>query len=467
MLFSSITFLYYFLPAVVLVYFLLPFRYKNILLLITSLIFYAWGEPKYSILMIFSVIEGFVLGILIEKAQGKRQGKILVILSVIINLGLLAFFKYFNFFLNNINGILKQDISFLHITLPMGISFYLFSIISYNIDIYRGKFKAEKNILDFTTYITFFPQLVAGPIIRYSDIAVQLHHRAHSLKECYYGSRRFIIGLAKKVVFANSFGMLVSRFGETKEKSVLFYWLYALAFTLQIYYDFSGYSDMAIGLGRIFGFQFLENFNYPYISHSITEFWRRWHMSLSAWFKDYVYIPMGGNRVSVSRQVFNLLIVWMLTGLWHGASWNFVIWGLYFAVILIIEKFCLKNISWKNSKILSHIYVMILVMTSFVLFNADSISRAGTEIAGMFGFGKEAFVNAITLYYLRSYAVVLILGIIGSSPFLKNFYNRIAQSRFGENVAMVFEPVLLTILLMVITGYLVDGSFNPFLYFRF
>lgn len=468
MLFSSIAFLYYFLPAVILVYFLLPFRYKNILLLITSLIFYAWGEPKYSLLMIFSVIEGFLLGLLIEREQGTKRGRILVIVSVVINLSLLGFFKYFNFFLTNINGVFKWDFPLLSIALPMGVSFYIFSIISYTIDIYRGLFKAEKNILDFTTYITFFPQLVAGPIIRYSDILIQLHKRSHSLYECYYGGRRFIMGLAKKVLLANAFGALVSRYQEANEKSVLFYWLYAAAFTLQIYYDFSGYSDMAIGLGRIFGFRFLENFNYPYISRSITEFWRRWHMSLSAWFKDYVYIPLGGNRVSIPKQICNLFIVWILTGFWHGASWNFILWGLYFAVILIFEKFCLKKISWKRKgKILPHVYVMILVMVSFVLFNGDNMTQAFREISGMFGFTNAEFFNIESLYYLRSYAVVLIIGIIGTTPLFKNYYNRLPANKSIENVTMVMEPVFLTIILLIVTGYLVDGSFNPFLYFRF
>ncbi len=469
MLFSSITFLYYFLPAVILVYFLLPFRYKNILLLLSSLIFYAWGEPKYSFLMIFSCIEGFILGLLIEKEKGTNRGKILVFISVVINLGLLGFFKYFNFFLDNINGIFNQNFTFLSIALPMGVSFYIFSIISYNIDIYRGLFKAEKNLLDFTTYIAFFPQLVAGPIIRYSDILVQLHKREHGLSECYYGGRRFIIGLAKKVLFANAFGALVSRFGESDEKTVLFYWLYAIGFTLQIYYDFSGYSDMAIGLGRIFGFRFLENFNYPYTAQSITDFWRRWHMSLSTWFKDYVYIPMGGNRVSVPKQIFNLLVVWMLTGFWHGASWNFILWGLYFAVILILEKFLLKknNIFLKNSKIISHIYVMLIVIISFIIFHAETLTQAITELSAMFGLTNIPWINTEALYYLGSYGVVFLFGIIGATPLLKEFYHKIAQNKNIDSITIILEPVVLTIILLVVTGYLVDGSFNPFLYFRF
>lgn len=468
MLFSSITFLYYFLPAVIIVYFLLPFPYKNILLLIASLIFYAWGEPKYSFLMIFSCIEGFILGLLIEKEQGTRRGKILVIISVVVNLSLLGFFKYFNFFISNINEVLHQNLSFLSIALPMGISFYIFSIISYNIDIYRGLFKAERNIFDFTTYIAFFPQLVAGPIIRYSDILVQLHKREHSLSECYYGARRFIMGLAKKVLLANAFGALVSKYGESNEKTVLFYWLYAIGFTLQIYYDFSGYSDMAIGLGRIFGFRFLENFNYPYIAQSITDFWRRWHMSLSTWFKDYVYIPMGGNRVSPSKQIFNLLVVWMLTGFWHGAAWNFIVWGLYFAVILILERFLIKKNGWViRNKIISHIYVMIIVIISFIIFNAETLTQAVSELLAMFGFANISLINTESLYYLSSYGVVLLFGIIGVTPLAKNYYNKIAQKKKIENVTIIIEPLFLTIILLVVTGYLVDGSFNPFLYFRF
>lgn len=468
MLFSSIVFIYFFLPMVILLYFLLPFKYKNVLLLISSLCFYAWGEPKYSILMVFSIIEGFTLGRFIEKERSTKRGRILVMLSIVMNLSLLGYFKYFNFFLSNINGLFGCDFPLLSIALPMGISFYIFSIISYTIDIYRERFQAEKNIVDFATYISLFPQLVAGPIIRYSDIYIQLHERSHSFEACYYGGRRFIIGLAKKVLLANSFGLLVTNYQEASEQSVLLYWIYAVAFTLQIYYDFSGYSDMAIGLGRIFGFRFLENFNYPYISQSISDFWRRWHISLGAWFKDYVYIPLGGNRVLVSKQILNLLTVWMLTGFWHGASWNFVIWGLYYAVILIFEKFFLKKIKPTGfMKCLTHIYVMVVVIVGFVLFNADTLKTSLVEISGMFGLSSIPLLGTESLYFLRSYAVVFLLGIIGATPILKTFYQKLSNKKMVENLTLVLEPVFLTILMLIITGYLVDGSYNPFLYFRF
>ncbi|SHO43251.1 MBOAT family O-acyltransferase [Anaerocolumna xylanovorans] len=467
MLFSSITFLYYFLPVVLLLYFLMPFRYKNMVLLIASLIFYAWGEPVYCILMLLSILQGYFIGLRIEGTADSRKAKVLMASSIVISLSILGFFKYFDFFIANVNKVTHLSLPFLRIALPMGISFYTFHIMSYTIDVYRGKVKAEKDILAFMTYAMLFPQLVAGPIVRYADIAKQLHEREHSLSQCYLGSRRFVAGLAKKVLLANSFGVLCTKFQDSSDKSVLFYWIYAIAYTLQIYYDFSGYSDMAIGLGKIFGFQFIENFNYPYISKSITEFWRRWHISLSSWFRDYVYIPLGGNRVSKFKHIRNILIVWMLTGFWHGAAWNFILWGLYFAILLILEKYCFPKWTEKGNAVLSHIYVMVLVIISFVLFNADSLSQAGSDIGSMFGLSDIPFVSTQALYYLSSYGVLLLVGITGSTPLFKVLYEKFAEKGKGAFLFVILEPVVLCSLLLVITGYLVDGSFNPFLYFRF
>jgi alginate O-acetyltransferase complex protein AlgI len=467
MLFSSITFLYYFLPAVLIVYFLVPFKYKNLIILMVSLLFYAWGEPLYSILMVGSILQGYFMGLRIESFAGRKQGKYWMITSIVISLVILGFFKYYDFFIQNFNEATDLSLPVLSIALPMGISFYTFHIMSYVIDVHRGNIKAERSLITFMAYSTLFAQLVAGPIVRYADIAEQLHNRRHSLEQIYCGSRRFVVGLSKKVLLANSFGLLVTQFIDSEEKSILFFWLYAIAFTLQIYYDFSGYSDMAIGLGQIFGFRFLENFQYPYIAKSITEFWRRWHISLSSWFRDYVYIPMGGNRVSKRRQVFNLLVVWMLTGLWHGAAWNFIIWGLYFAILLILEKFCLFKCKLKVSTLFSHIYVMVLVMISFVLFNAENLGQAVGDISGMFGLTGIGAVTQEALYYLKSYLILLVIGIIGATPFAGKLYLSATKDKLGSCIALVLEPIVLVGLLLVITGYLVDGSFNPFLYFRF
>lgn len=467
MLFSSITFLYYFLPIVLILYFLMPFRFKNMVLLIASLIFYAWGEPVYCILMLLSILQGYFIGLRIDSITDGRRAKALVAASVVISLSILGFFKYFDFFIENVNKATHLSLPLLRIALPMGISFYTFHIMSYTIDVYRGKVKAEKNILAFMTYATLFPQLVAGPIVRYADIARQLHQRQHSLSQAYLGSRRFIVGLSKKVLLANTFGVICAQFRDSGDKSVLFYWIYGVAYTLQIYYDFSGYSDMALGLGRIFGFQFVENFNYPYIAGSITEFWRRWHISLSSWFRDYVYIPLGGNRVSKYKQIRNLLIVWMLTGFWHGAAWNFILWGLYFAVLLILEKFCFPKWSAKGSSLLAHLYVLLAVIVSFVLFNSGSLSQAGRDIGGMFGVLGLPLISTEALYTLGSYGILLFIGIIGSTPLFKVFHGRITEKGKGASLAIILEPAALCGLLLVITGYLVDGSFNPFLYFRF
>ena len=465
MLFSSIPFLYYFLPLVLAVYFLTPARFRNAVLLLASLIFYAWGEPKYVLLMLASILSGYGFGLLQERYRGQKGAKLVCGLSVAVSLSFLLYFKYADFFLENFNAATGLGVPLLRIALPIGISFYTFQIISYTVDVYRGE-PAQKNLIHLAAYVAMVPQLIAGPIVRYSDIAQQLEHRSHSTALAAEGVRRFLIGLGKKILIANQLGELCSVFRASDEKSVLFYWLYAVAFALHIYFDFSGYSDMAIGLGKVFGFHFLENFNYPYISASITEFWRRWHMSLGTWFRDYVYIPLGGNRVGRARQLLNILVVWMLTGFWHGAAWNFVVWGLMFAVLLIMEKlWLLKPLS--KCRPLAHLYVVFFVVISFVIFNAENMGQALSDIGGLFGAGGIPLVSAEAVYCLRSFALVLILAVFGATPLLRNGLVRLSQYPTAGKVLNALEPFTLFILLLVMTGYLVDGSFNPFLYFRF
>ena len=465
MLFSSIPFLYYFLPLVLAVYFLTPARFRNAVLLLASLIFYAWGEPKYVLLMLASILSGYGFGLLQERYRGQKGAKLVCGLSVAVSLSFLLYFKYADFFLENFNAATGLGVPLLRIALPIGISFYTFQIISYTVDVYRGE-PAQKNLIHLAAYVAMFPQLIAGPIVRYSDIAQQLEHRSHSTALAAEGVRRFLIGLGKKILIANQLGELCSVFRASDEKSVLFYCLYAVAFALHIYFDFSGYSDMAIGLGKVFGFHFLENFNYPYISASITEFWRRWHISLGTWFRDYVYIPLGGNRVGRARQLLNILVVWMLTGFWHGAAWNFVVWGLMFAVLLIMEKlWLLKPLS--KCRPLAHLYVVFFVVISFVIFNAENMGQALSDIGGLFGAGGIPLVSAEAVYCLRSFALVLILAVLGATPLLRNGLVRLSQYPTAGKVLNALEPFTLFVLLLVMTGYLVDGSFNPFLYFRF
>ena len=468
MIFSSIPFLYYFLPAVILLYFVVPGRAKNVVLLLASLVFYAWGELRYTLLMLVMITQGYILGRLIDSKR--RWSKLFLTISVVISLGVLGYFKYAGFFLESFAAVTGIAVPVLKVTLPIGISFYTFQVISYVIDVYRGTVAAQKSYIDMAMYISMFPQLIAGPIVRYSDIEGQLRTREHSAQKAALGIRRFIIGLSKKVLIANQLGELIDAYGSASEPSVLFVWLYAVACTLQIYFDFSGYSDMAIGLGKIFGFDFPENFNYPYISKSITEFWRRWHISLGTWFRDYVYIPLGGNRVKKWRWFLNILIVWALTGLWHGAAWNFVVWGLYMAFFLILEKLFLLPLL-KKSRVLGHVYTMLLVLISFVIFSAADMADAGNVIAKMFGAGGLAAVSGESLYYLRSHAVTLLIAVFGSLPVVRNLFAGL-ERKMPENKAVnviytVGEPLILAALLILVTGYLVDGSFNPFLYFRF
>ena len=460
MLFSSIPFLYYFLPAVLILYFLAPWKLKNSVLLLSSLIFYGWGEPKLLILMVFTIALFYFCGLAIDRAGEGRGRKLWLTVSVVISIALLGLFKYADFFIGNVNAITGLSLPLLRLALPVGISFYTFQCLSYTIDVYRGRVTAQKNPISFGAYVALFPQLIAGPIVRYVDVARELENRQTTWEDVSYGLRRFLVGLGKKVILADNLALLIKLFRESSEPSVLFYWMYAVAFLLNIYFDFSGYSDMAIGMGRLFGFHFIENFDYPYLSKSVTEFWRRWHMSLGSWFRDYVYIPLGGNRVSKKRWVFNILVVWMLTGAWHGAAWNFVLWGLLFAVLLLLEKWLpLRNLP----DVLRHGYVLAVITLSFVLFNAESMAQAGSDFAALFGFGGLPLATAETLYYLKSYGLLFAAACLGATPLPKLLAKRAANSPCGPVLDFVFQVLLL----MICTAYLVDGSFSPFLYFRF
>lgn len=458
MIFSSITFLYYFLPITIVLYFLTPQRHRNVTLLLVSLFFYGWSEPRIVFYMLLTITVNYVLGLLIE--QKPQQKKLWLTMSVVFCLGSLGYFKYADFFIESFNQATGLSLKLLNVALPVGISFYTFQVLSYVIDVYRGDVMPQKSWLRLATYISMFPQLIAGPIVRYHDVALQLESRSYSVDGIAEGGRRFVYGLAKKVLLANVLGELCADFRMVQENSVAFCWLYAAAFTLQIYYDFSGYSDMAIGLGRILGFDFMENFRYPLTAKSITEFWRRWHISLGSWFRDYVYIPLGGSRVKPFRAYCNILIVWMLTGLWHGAAWNFVLWGLYFALLLLIEKrFLLACLA--DKAVFSHIYVIFAVTISFVLFNGETLSQAAGDLAGMFGLAGLPLMTEETLYYLSGYGLILMAALIGATPAVA----MAAQKLKGR--AGWAEPLLLVCLLILITACLVDGSFNPFLYFRF
>jgi len=461
MLFSSVPFLYYFLPIVLIAYFLVPRALKNTVLLLSSLVFYGWGEPKLLGLMVFTILLFYGCGLAIGSCTQQKWKKFWLTVSVVISVALLGLFKYADFFIGSFNSVTGLSVPFLRLALPVGISFYTFQCLSYTIDVYRGNVPSQKNPISFGAYVALFPQLIAGPIVRYVDVARELDSRTHSWDDVALGLRRFLVGLAKKVILADNFALLMKMFRESNEQSVLFFWMYAIAFTLNIYFDFSGYSDMAIGLGRVFGFRFIENFNYPYLSKSVAEFWRRWHMSLGSWFRDYIYIPLGGNRVSKGRWVFNTLVVWMLTGMWHGAAWNFILWGLLYAVCLLAEKWI--PALQKLPTVLRRAYTLLVVVLGFVLFNAENIAQAGSDLAGMFGFGGVPLVTAETLYYLKSYAVLFVLGFVGATPLVRDT----AQKLYKHKAVAVLEPVVLILLLLVCSGYLVDGSFSPFLYFRF
>ena len=463
MVFSSIPFLYFFLPAVLLCYFAVPAKAKDVILLVFSLLFYWWGEPKYALLMVFTITFCYFAGRILESRREKsRESKAILIFSVAVPLGFLAVFKYADFFIGSINS-LGADIPLLKLALPIGISFYTFQAISYLIDVNRGDIPAEKSLITLAAYITLFPQLIAGPIVRYSDVADDMKNRKINLKNLSDGIRRFVYGIGKKVLIANLLGTICSVYRDSADPSVLYAWIYAVSYSLQIYFDFSAYSDMAIGLGKILGLNFLENFNYPYISKSITEFWRRWHISLSSWFRDYVYIPLGGNRVKKSRQIFNIMVVWCLTGFWHGAGWTFIAWGLYFGILLLCEKFIWGKAIEKLPRVFRHIYVIFIVIISFVIFNASTFTEAWNDIMNLLGISGIPLVSGSAVYALKSNAILLTIAFFGATPVMKKLCLKY-EDKFPVRI---LEVASIVVILVVSTAYLVDGSFNPFLYFRF
>ena len=465
MVFSSLVFLYAFLPATLLVYFLVPKVLKNGILFLFSLVFYAWGEPRYLPLILLSIAQGYGIGLLIARCRSRKWAKFWLAVSIVLSLGILACFKYADFAISTINSVFRADLPLWHLALPVGISFYTFQILSYTVDVYRGDVQAQRNPIHFGAYVVFFPQLIAGPIVRYADIAQALENRKTTLDGAYAGMVRFFIGLGKKVLLANQLGSLYSAYGDSAQPSVLFAWLSAIAYMLQIYFDFSGYSDMALGMGKIFGFDFPENFRYPYVARSITDFWRRWHMSLSTWFRDYVYIPLGGNRVRKLLWIRNIFIVWCLTGLWHGAGWNFLLWGLFFFFFLLAEKL------WYGAALerhpgLGHGYVLLAVLLGFVLFAGETMTQVWDNLEGMFGLGGLPAWTVESVYYLRSSLILLAVSCIGATPLPARLYRRLSASTGGPVLA-VLQPVALVLILLLSTAFLVDGSFNPFLYFRF
>ncbi len=459
MLFSSIAFLYVFLPLLLIVYFAIPSKFRNLVLLTFSLLFYFLGEPKYIIVLLLSCVINYYASKLIDK---RKKARLILILDIIYNVGQLLVFKYTDFFIDNINNIFGLDMSFMYIVMPIGISFFTFQALGYVIDVYNKEHPPANNLLEFMTYISLFPQLIAGPIVRYRDVKEEMTNRTTSFSKFSEGIKRFTIGLGKKVLLANVLGEFATL---CTEQTVLASWLRPIAYTLQIYFDFSGYSDMAIGLGLMFGFRFLENFNYPLIASSITDFWRRWHMSLSTWFRDYIYIPLGGNRVSKLKWIRNIFVVWFLTGFWHGASWNFILWGLYFGVLLVIEKIFLAKFLDKT-KIFKYIYTSLIVVISFLIFNAASLSEIGNSLKNMFFLNNIPLTGQVTIYYLRSYLVLFIIAIIGATPLMKNVVSKLNNTKLNK-VINILEPIFYLILLTLSTAYLIDASFNPFLYFRF
>lgn len=470
MLFNSYVFMLAFLPLTLLCYFLLgrlpeKIQLNKVFLVLASFLFYGYNNPSYVPIIAGSILINYALSQLMLTQQKKALRLPLMLLGLFLNLGVLFYFKYHDFFFENLNGAFGLHLTLNHLALPLGISFFTFQQLSYVIDSYK-RTVPRYNILDYSLFVTFFPQLIAGPIVRYSDVAAELKSRTHSVSAAAEGVRRFTVGFAKKILLANQFGALASAYKSTQDASVLFVWLYALAFLLQVYFDFSGYSDMAIGLGRMLGFHFPENFNYPYISASITEFWRRWHMSLGSWFRDYLYIPLGGSRKGKARQLLNILIVWLATGLWHGAAWTFVLWGLWFAVLLLLEKLALLPVLEKH-RVLGHVYTLFFVTLGFVLFDADSAAQAVSRISAMLGAGGLPLSSAQAVYYLKSYGPLLVLGILCATPLPKMIVAKLRKSKGAATALDVLEPLCVLILLLLGTAFLVDGSFNPFLYFRF
>lgn len=481
MVFSSMVFLCGFLPTVLIVYAICPARYRNFFLFIASLFFYAWGEPRYIVIMLFSTVFDFCNGLLMEYLdhKGRQQyRKWVLVLSVMVNIGILCFFKYTDFVLQSVGELTGKPVQLLKLALPIGISFYTFQTLSYTIDVYRRQVQVQHNIIDFGMYVCLFPQLIAGPIVRYSDIQDQIRDHRGSWDDRFYGVQRFITGLAKKVLLANQIGALWDQISVLQhgDMSMAAAWLGAIAYTFQIYFDFSGYSDMAIGLGHLFGLRFPENFNYPYLSQSITEFWRRWHITLGTWFREYVYIPLGGNRKGMLRQIFNLLVVWFLTGLWHGAGWNFILWGLYFFVLLLVEKLFLLKEMKRWPRVFRHLYAMFFIILGWAVFACDDMKVLSTYIGTMFGVDTVAG-NSISLYYWSSYGLFLVVLLIGSLELPRRLGEKLcecirgqlgaAAPARGERIVFLLRLVWLAVLLTASTALLVSGSYNPFLYFRF
>lgn len=471
MVFSSITFLFRFLPIFMILYFITPRRMRNIILFLGSLVFYAWGEPVYVLLMLFSTVSDYVHGRIIGACKSRHVARGALISSIVINLGILCFFKYSDFLIGSINGLLGCSIPLLELPLPIGISFYTFQTMSYTIDCYRGEAKVQKNILDFGVYVTMFPQLIAGPIVKYRDVQQQLHERKADIHGISYGCRRFAVGLAKKVLLANNLGLLWTEIsgGSLEYTTVLGAWLGVVAFAFQIYFDFSGYSDMAIGLGAVLGFHFPENFRYPYMASSVTDFWRRWHISLSSWFREYVYIPLGGNRKGFPRQMLNILVVWMLTGIWHGAGWNFLLWGLWFALWLILEKLVLRSVFKALPKMVGRLYTWLVVLVSWVFFAIEDGSSALAYLQVMFGWHAAGLYDNQTLFILLEYSVLLVIAVIAAAPLGHLLAERLYQSPRSTAIAVrrVLEKLIPSLLLLASIAYIVEASYNPFLYFRF
>ena len=470
MIFSSTFFLCVFLPITFILYYLLPFRFKNVLLLLASLVFYAWGEPVYVLLMMFSIVFNYFAGIQLGDLTGrrvKRTRKHIFIFTVAVNVGILCYFKYYVFFLTNLNGLLGTHIPIKDLPLPIGISFYTFQILSYVIDVYWGKVPVQFNLIDFGAYITMFPQLIAGPIVRYEDIRRQLKHRRITLEKAADGAVWFIRGLAKKVLLANNIGMLYDAVFAipAADRPALTSWLGIIAYTFQIYFDFSGYSDMAIGLGKMLGFQFVKNFDHPYISKSITEFWRRWHISLSTWFREYVYIPLGGNRVGAGRHILNIMIVWILTGFWHGAAWCYVLWGLYYGILLLLEKYVWGRILEKLPGLIRHIYTIFFFIIGWLIFTAPSAAGLSDNFASLFGGLGNGFADSTTWYYLSSYAILLILCILCSTPLVSRLFSKLSVA--GRHWGQIAAIAVYAVLFLTSLAYLVNATYNPFLYFKF
>ena len=464
MVFSSLTFLFLFLPCVLLVYFLVPKSAKNAILFLFSLLFYAWGEPIYVGLMIFSTVLDYCCGRAVEKYRGTPKAKIGLLVSVIVNLSLLCLFKYTDFFIGTVNGIFGCSIPLLNLPLPIGISFYTFQTMSYTIDVYRGDAKAQRNIISFGAYVSLFPQLIAGPIVRYQTIADQIDRRTDSFDKFGDGIKRFVCGLGKKVLLANNIGLLWSTISGSGNLTVVSAWLGIIACAFQIYFDFSGYSDMAIGLGKMSGFNFPENFDHPYCSKSITEFWRRWHISLGTWFRDYVYIPLGGNRKGLAIQLRNIAVVWLLTGFWHGASWNYVLWGLYFGALLIFEKFFLLKRLQKIPPFFAHLYTLLCIAVSWVLFGFENIGAGWTYLKAMFG--GAAFCNSQAVYQALSYLPLLLLCAVAATPLGTKVYHRLNE-KCGAGLMTAADAAGMVAVMGLAVAFLISGSYNPFLYFRF